>query len=96
MSKLYFRYGAMSSGKSLDLIKVYFNYRERDMDVLVMKPFIDTKGENRVTSRNGSDIVCDFLIKSNDNIFDEKTAAIVQEIDSINTRIKELEANLDK
>ena len=30
------------------------------------------------------------------NIFDEKTAAIVQEIDSINTRIKELEANLDK
>lgn len=70
MSKLYFRYGAMSSGKSLDLIKVYFNYRERGMDVLVMKPFIDTKGENRVTSRNGSDIVCDFLIKSDDNVFD--------------------------
>lgn len=37
-----------------------------------------------------------YEIISNDNIFDEKTAAIVQEIDSINTRIKELEANLDK
>ena len=35
-----------------------------------------------------------YEIISNDNIFDEKTAAIVQEIDSINTRIKELEAIL--
>lgn len=32
---------------------------------------------------------------SKDNVFDEKTAEIVQEIDSINARIKELEENLD-
>lgn len=32
---------------------------------------------------------------SEDNVFDEKTAEIVQEIDSINARIKELEENLD-
>lgn len=31
-----------------------------------------------------------------DNVFDEKTAGIVQEIDEINNRIKELKMSLDK
>lgn len=70
MSKLYFRYGAMNCGKSLDLIKVYYNYIERNMDVLVIKPFIDTKGGNKVISRNGSNVKCDYLIKGSDNIYD--------------------------
>ena len=78
MSKLYFRYGAMSCGKSLDLIKVYYNYKERDMDVLVIKPFIDTKGGNRVVSRNGSDISCDFLIRDSDDIYDIVSYVITQ------------------
>ena len=30
MAKLYFRYGAMGSGKSIDLLKVAYNYEERD------------------------------------------------------------------
>ena len=29
MSKLYFRYSAMGAGKSLDLLKVAYNYEER-------------------------------------------------------------------
>lgn len=37
-----------------------------------------------------------YNIISKDNIFDEKTAEIVQEIDKINNRIKELQENLDK
>lgn len=37
-----------------------------------------------------------YEILSEDNVFDEKTAVIVQEIDSINNRIKELEESLDK
>lgn len=37
-----------------------------------------------------------YEILSEDNVFDEKTASIVQEIDSINNRIKELEESLDK
>ncbi|MBV9846922.1 MAG: thymidine kinase [Kutzneria sp.] len=43
MAKLYFRYGAMNSGKSTALIQVAHNYTERGQRVLVVKPAIDTK-----------------------------------------------------
>lgn len=43
MAKLYFRYGAMNSGKSTALMQVAHNYEERGMRVLIMKPSIDTK-----------------------------------------------------
>ena len=43
MAKLYFRYGAMNSGKSTALIQVAHNYEERGQRVLVVKPAIDTK-----------------------------------------------------
>jgi thymidine kinase len=52
MSKLYFRYGAMNSGKSTALLQVAFNYEERGQTVLIAKPSIDTKDEN-VFSRLG-------------------------------------------
>lgn len=53
MAKLYYRYGAMNSGKSTALMQVAFNYEERGMRVLVMKPAIDTKGGDRLLSRLG-------------------------------------------
>lgn len=43
MAKLYFRYGAMNSGKSTSLIQVAHNYEERGQRVLVVKPATDTK-----------------------------------------------------
>jgi thymidine kinase len=43
VAKLYFRYGAMNSGKSTSLIQVAHNYEERGQRVLVVKPAIDTK-----------------------------------------------------
>ena len=46
MAKLYFRYGAMNSGKSTLLLQVAYNYEERGMHVLLLKPGIDTKGDN--------------------------------------------------
>lgn len=53
MSKLFFRYGAMNSGKSTALMQVAYNYEERGMRVLVIKPSVDTKGDDRVVSRLG-------------------------------------------
>ena len=44
MAKLYFRYGAMNSGKSTALMQVAHNYEELGMRVLVLKPSLDTKG----------------------------------------------------
>ncbi|MDP3209778.1 MAG: thymidine kinase, partial [Rhodoglobus sp.] len=53
MSKLYFRYGAMNSGKSTALLQAAYNYEERNQQVLLVKPDIDTKGEAAIVSRLG-------------------------------------------
>lgn len=70
MAKLYFRYGAMSSGKTLDLLKVYYNYKEKGMSTLVLKPLVDTKGDSDVISRVGSRLRVNFLVDDDDNIYD--------------------------
>lgn len=53
MAKLHFKYGAMNSGKSDTLIKTAYNYEERGLKVIVVKPQIDTKGGDFVTARGG-------------------------------------------
>ena len=55
MAKLYFRYGAMNCGKSTHLLQVAHNYEERGMDVLLLKPSIDKKGDKTVVSRLGAE-----------------------------------------
>lgn len=62
MSKLYFRYGAMNSGKSTALLQVAHNYEERDQAVLVAKPKLDIRGGEAVFSRLGMSRTVDFLI----------------------------------
>lgn len=51
MAKLYFRYGAMNSGKSTALMQVAHNYEEQGMRVLILKPQVDTKGGGELVSR---------------------------------------------
>ncbi|MDO5569343.1 MAG: thymidine kinase [bacterium] len=70
MAKLYFRYGTMNSGKTIDIIKVAYNYYEMGMKTLVIKPAIDIKGNNNIVARNGLTRQADYLIKSKDNIYD--------------------------
>ncbi|MEG1304991.1 MAG: thymidine kinase, partial [Oscillospiraceae bacterium] len=70
MAKLYFRYGAMNSGKTTSLIQVAFNYEERGMHVLLIKPKIDTKGDNMLVCRIGVKRKVDFLADSSQNIYD--------------------------
>lgn len=62
MAKLYFRYGAMNSGKSTALLQAAFNYEERDQRVLLAKPEIDTKGTDEIISRLGVGRTVDFLV----------------------------------
>ena len=62
MAKLYFRYGAMNSGKSTALMQTAHNYEERGMRVLVAKPGVDTKGGAKVVSRLGVSRGIDLLI----------------------------------
>ncbi|MGL4453924.1 MAG: thymidine kinase [Sarcina sp.] len=68
MSKLYFRYGAMNSGKSTHLMQVAYNYEERGMKVLLLKPATDNKGGDKIVSRLGVERKVDMLISDEDNI----------------------------
>lgn len=69
MSKLYFRYGAMNSGKSTALLQAAFNYEERGQQVLLAKPDIDTKGESQIVSRLGVTRNVDFTVGSDEDIY---------------------------
>ena len=68
MSKLYFRYGAMNSGKSTALLQAAFNYEERSQYVLLAKPAIDSKGDRDIVSRLGVTRAVDFLIEPTQNL----------------------------
>ena len=71
MSKLYFRYGAMNSGKSTNLMQVAYNYEERGMKVLLIKPSTDKKGGDKLVSRLGVERKVDLLINDDQNIYNE-------------------------
>ncbi len=70
MSKLYFRYGAMNSGKSTNLMQVAYNYEERGMKVKIFKPQVDTKGGNRLVSRLGVVREADFSVRTHDDLYE--------------------------
>ena len=69
MSKLYFRYGAMNSGKSTALLQAAYNYEERGQQVLLAKPQIDTKGDAAIVSRLGMTRSVDFTVARDENIY---------------------------
>lgn len=54
MAKLYFRYGTMNSGKSIEVLRTAHNYEEQGKSVLLFTPSIDNRyGAGNVTSRIG-------------------------------------------
>lgn len=68
MSKLYFRYGAMNSGKTTLLLQVAHNYEERGMKVVILKPEIDTKGNNQIVTRIGLTRTVDHMITKDEKL----------------------------
>lgn len=81
MSKLYFHYGAMNSGKTTALLQVAHNYEEKGMKIILIKPTTDTKGLNKVVSRLGIDREVDILLDKDKTIMEymkpEKPNAII-------------------
>jgi thymidine kinase len=69
MAKLYFRYGAMGSSKTLNLLAVAHNYRQQGKKVLLMKPDFDVRfGKERIKSRAGLEMQADLLIASEESL----------------------------
>lgn len=54
MAQLFFHYGAMNSGKSIEILKVAHNYEEQDKKVILMTSGIDTRtAVGEISSRIG-------------------------------------------
>ncbi len=54
MAQLFYRYSTMNAGKSIELIKVAYNYEERGKNVLTLIPGVDDRyGIGVITSRIG-------------------------------------------
>lgn len=82
MAKLYFRFGAMNSGKSTAMLQAAYNYEERGQRVLIAKPAIDTKGAVQIVSRLGVTRDADFLIAPDTALraeFQRRRDAVVQQ-----------------
>ena len=67
MSKLYFRYGTMNCGKSSLLMQVAYNYNEKGRKVVLIKPSIDTKADDKLSSRIGLERKVDILIRPDES-----------------------------
>lgn len=79
MAKLYFRYGAMNSGKSTALLQAAYNYEERGQRVLLAKPGIDARGDRDIVSRLGVSRPVHVLIGADDDVlelFSERRRAL--------------------
>lgn len=71
MSKLYYRYGAMSSGKTAALLQVAYNYEQQGMTIVLVKPSVDTKGKTKVTSRLGIEREVDVVLAPNESLIEK-------------------------
>lgn len=79
MAKLYFRYGAMNAGKSTALLQVVHNYKEKNKKCIIIKPKIDTKGNDKVVSRIGVSAQVDLLLDSNESLFNDENLKILKD-----------------
>lgn len=71
MAKLYFRYGAMGCGKTMQLLQVAFNYEERGHKVCVIKPATDTKNGTKLLTRIGPERETDLCFNKTTDLYKE-------------------------
>lgn len=58
----------MNSGKTTALLQAAYNYEERGMRVVIIKPDVDTKGESTIVSRLGVSREVDIMLPSHTGI----------------------------
>lgn len=99
MALMVFKYSAMNGGKTLNILQTAHNYEENNFKLVVVKSIKDTKGEDKVISRNGMSRKVDILLKDNESLLTEENYKIyytakvilVDEVELLNeTQIKEL------
>ena len=69
MAKLYFRYGAMGSAKTMHLLAVAHNYEQQGKRVILIKPSIDDRfGADMIRSRTGLERKADICVAADTQI----------------------------
>lgn len=69
MSKLFYFYGPMGSSKSLRLLTTAYDFEEKNVQIMVLKPALDTRdGEGIIRSRAGLERKC-IMIDKDDNLY---------------------------
>ena len=67
IGKLYFKYGTMGSAKTALLLTTAYNFEERGMGYLCMKPVVDTRdAKNVIRSRIGIERECAWIYPDTD------------------------------
>jgi thymidine kinase len=69
MARLFFRYGAMNSGKTTAMLQAAHNYEERGHAVLIAQPALETKGDLGVMSRLGVSRKADFVVYPESDLY---------------------------
>lgn len=71
IAKLYFRYGTMGSAKTALLLTTAYNFEERGLNYICMKPVIDTRdNKNVIHSRIGIERECRWIY-ADSNLYEE-------------------------
>ena len=93
MAKLYFRYGAMGSSKTVNALIVRYNYKEKGQNAIILKPKKENRdGEKIIRSRIGLEAEClfveDFLADYTNSAvdFSKIDAIIVDEVQFLTTK----------
>lgn len=64
MAKLIYYYGSMASSKTLRLLSTAYNFEEKGVQIMVLKPSVDTRdGDNVIHSRAGLERKCVMIDK---------------------------------
>lgn len=69
MAGLFFVNGVMGSGKTRALIGTYHDYNDQGLSAIIIKPLIDTKGDNKIVSRDNTEQQVNYLISEESNIY---------------------------
>lgn len=70
MAKLYYKFGAMKCGKTRDLIKTWYNYKEKGFGIIIIKPGDDKKAGENIQSRAHEELKADYVVPADVNLYD--------------------------
>ena len=72
MANLTFYFGTMEVGKTTKLIQDHYNYSKYLINIVVMKPKIDTKGGKKIITRTNSSVLTDIQVPKSASLLTKK------------------------